>query len=72
MILKDDNIPRNCWKLARVAETYPDEDSLLRKVKVVVANQSGDSDGSRLKVTPNLGRLLLPKFGCFFFGPSYS
>ena len=49
VILKDDNIPRNCWKLARVAETYPDEDGLVRKVKVAVANQSGDGDGSSLK-----------------------
>ena len=49
VILKDDSIPRNCWKLARVAETYPDEDGLVRKVKVAVANQSGDGDGSSLK-----------------------
>lgn len=48
VILKDDNIPRNCWKLARVAETYPDEDSLERKVKVAVANQSRGGDGSSL------------------------
>ena len=49
MILKDDNIPRNCRKLARVAETYPDEDGLVRKVKVAEANRSGYGDGSSLK-----------------------
>ena len=49
VILKDDNIPRNCWKLARVAETYPDEDGLVRKVKMAVANRSGYGDGSSFK-----------------------
>ena len=37
VIVKDDSLPRNCWKLARVSETYPNNDSLVRKVRIVVA-----------------------------------
>ena len=46
MILKDDNEPRNRWKLARVAVAYPDEDGY---VKVAVADQSRDANGMRTK-----------------------
>ena len=40
VILKDDSVPRNCWKLARVKPIYPDADGYVRKVKVAVADQS--------------------------------
>ena len=43
VILKDDSVPRNCWKLARVETTYPDADGYVRKVKVAVADQSSVS-----------------------------
>ena len=33
VILKDDSVPRNCWKLARVDTTYPDADGYVRKAK---------------------------------------
>lgn len=47
MILKDDSPPRNLWKLARRAVTYPDEDGYVRKVKVAVADQSRDAKDVR-------------------------
>lgn len=47
VILKDDSVPRNCWKLARVETTYPDADGYVRKVKVAVADQSRDVKGKR-------------------------
>ena len=43
MILKDESVPRNSWKLARVEATYPDADGYVRKVKVAVADQSRQS-----------------------------
>ena len=52
VILKDDSEPRNHWKLAREAVTYPDEDSYckyVRKVKVAVDDQSRDANGMRTK-----------------------
>ena len=51
VILKDDSVPRNCWKLARVETTYPDADGYVRKVKVAVADQSQDVKGKRMGAT---------------------
>ena len=47
VIIKDDNLPRNQWRLARVVQTYPSDDGLVRKVKLVVADPSLDRRGSR-------------------------
>ncbi|XP_078371870.1 uncharacterized protein LOC144655503 [Oculina patagonica] len=47
VILKDEDAPRNCWRLARVVETYPDRDGYVRKVKVAVGDRSLQSDGKR-------------------------
>ena len=33
VIIKDENVPRNHWKLARVAEVIRDDDGLVRRVK---------------------------------------
>lgn len=38
VILKDEDISRNCWKLARVDEVQPYQDGYVRKVTVVVAD----------------------------------
>ena len=46
---KDDSLPRNLWKLARVAAAHPDEDGYVRKVKLAVADQSLDSNGTSKK-----------------------
>ena len=47
--MKDESVPRNLWKLARVAAAHPDEDGYVRKVKLAVADQSLDSNGTRRK-----------------------
>ena len=38
---------RNRWKLARVAETYPKDDGLVRKVKLAMADFILDDKGRR-------------------------
>ena len=34
VLLKDENLPRNQWPLARVAEVFPSQDGLVRRVKL--------------------------------------
>ena len=58
MILKDDSVPRNSWKLARVEATYPDADGYVRKVKVAAADQSRQSSVSHFE-RPIHGLILL-------------
>ena len=66
VILKDDNSPRNLWKLASVDQTYPDDDGLVRKVRIAVADDSSDNKGRRTTAVAFLERpiqkliLLLP------------
>lgn len=38
VILHDDNLPRNEWKLARVVEAIPSVDGIVRKVKLLVSD----------------------------------
>ena len=56
VIVKDDSLPRNRWPLARVVQTYPSDDGLVRKVKVLVADPSLDKDGQRSKASVLLER----------------
>ena len=37
MIVMDESFPRSRWKLARVQETFPNDDGLVRKVKIAIA-----------------------------------
>lgn len=39
VIIKDDNLLRNHWKLGRVVESFPDKDGLVRRVKVQVGER---------------------------------
>ena len=45
VLVKDDNSPGNCWKIARVEETYPDDDGLVRKVRLKIADRNLDNNG---------------------------
>ena len=57
VILKDEDISQNCWKLARVSEVHPDQDGYVRKVAMVVADQSLDANGKRKQsMTSHLSR----------------
>ena len=56
VIVKDEGLPRNQWRLARVVETYPGDDALVRKVKLLVADSSLDRCGKRSKSPEYLDR----------------
>ena len=47
VLLKDDNQPRNCWRLGPVVETCEDTDGLIRKVKLALAEPNITSKGKR-------------------------
>ena len=56
VIVKDIDTPRNRWKLARIVETYPENDGLVRKVKVALADSILDDKGSRKRSISYLDR----------------
>ena len=56
VIVKDDNLPRNQWLLARVDETYPSKHGYMRKVKLAIAITPLDSKGKPTKPTSYLDR----------------
>ena len=47
VIVKDIDTPRNRWKLAQIVETYPENDGLVRKVKIALADSTLDDEGRR-------------------------
>lgn len=47
VIVKDNSLPHNHWPLAGVVQTYPSDDGLVRKVKVLVTDPSIDECGRR-------------------------
>ena len=47
MIVKEDNLPRNCWQLAHISYTYCSKDGHTRSVQVVLGNATLPSDGKR-------------------------
>ena len=34
VIVIEDNVPHNAWKIARVLDPYPDKDGRIRKVRL--------------------------------------
>ena len=48
VIVKDDNLPRNRWKLGSIEEVYLDDDGLVRKVKLRMSDPNLDSQGKRV------------------------
>lgn len=67
VIVKDDNLPRNLWKLALVEGVFVDTDGLVQKVKLRVSNSTLDKNGRPTRPESNLYRpihklvLLLPR-----------
>ena len=49
VIIKDQNVARNQWRLGRVTEAHVDADGLVRKVKVLVSDCNIDNQGKRTK-----------------------
>ena len=68
VLVKDENLLRNQWQLARVVRTYPSDDGLVRKVKILLAVSSINDSGRRFKSPVMLERpiqklvLLVPSF----------
>ena len=56
VIVKDPNLPRNQWKLARVSETMPGEDGHVRKVSLAIADPLLDCQGKRTKAVTYVER----------------
>ncbi|XP_052430381.1 uncharacterized protein LOC127971416 [Carassius gibelio] len=48
VIVKEDNVHRNEWRLARVVETSADDDGLVRKVKLQMGQSKLGKKGERL------------------------
>ena len=67
VLVRDDDLPRNQWKLARVDETLPSDDGCIRKVTVAIGTYLLDSRGRRTHEVPRLKRpihklvLIVPK-----------
>lgn len=66
VLVKDENLPRCEWHLARVHKTYPSDDGHVRRVQIAVGNKNLDKKGRRLQPSSFLERpiqklvLLLP------------
>ncbi len=56
VIVKDPDMPRNLWKLARVTEVKCSEDGLVRSCKVRLSNDSLDKHGKRTSKPIDLER----------------
>ena len=56
VLVSEENVPRNCWRLARVEEVHTDQDGLVRKVKIVVSDSSLNHKGERVRSKTTLER----------------
>ena len=56
VIVKEEDIPRNVWKLGRVTDAYKDDDGLVRKVKLLVGDRNLAKDGRRTRNLTTLER----------------
>ncbi len=56
VLIKEENVPRNCWRTARVTEAYTSDDGLVRKVRIIVSDPSLIKDGKRIRATAVLDR----------------
>lgn len=56
VILKDDNLTRNDWKLAKVIEVYPSKDGYVRSVKLLMSDKDLSKKGKRTKAISYLVR----------------
>ena len=56
VLMKDDDLPRNQWKLVRVEENLPSEDGFVRKVMLAIGTTTLDRCGRRTQEVQYLER----------------
>ena len=56
MLLLEDNVPRNSWRMARVEEAYTDQEGFVRKVKLVASEALLNQKGERVRTKTVLER----------------
>lgn len=56
VLVKEDNISRNDWKIGRIEEIYPGNDGLVRNISIVMSNQFLDGKGKPHQPTTTLKR----------------
>ena len=60
VIVKDDNLPRNRWQLARMVHPYASDDGLVRRVNVIasaIANRFLSLKVTALQFVGNIARV---------------
>ena len=56
VVIKDENTPRNQWRLGRVVKTYPDDTNVVRSVAVAVGDPNISNSGKRQRPQSILDR----------------
>jgi hypothetical protein len=56
VLIKEDNVARNDWKIGRVSRTMPGKDNLVRKVEVTLGNPLIDMKGKPIQKATTLTR----------------
>ncbi|XP_078382421.1 uncharacterized protein LOC144665122 [Oculina patagonica] len=56
VLIKDENLPRNAWQLARVSAIYPSSAGQVRKVQIALADSCLDNKGKRVNSVRHLER----------------
>ena len=56
VLIKDDELARCQWQLGQVVEVYPDQDQLVRKVRLRVGDPTLDKLGRRVAKSSYLER----------------
>ena len=56
VLLKDEDLVRYRWNLAKVVETMPSQDNLVRKVKLLMSDATLTKKGKRIKKASYLER----------------
>ena len=56
VVIKDENTPRNQWRLGRVVKTYPDDTNVVRSVAVAVGDPTISNSGKRQRPQSILDR----------------
>lgn len=57
VLLKEENVVRNNWPIARVSKVFPNDDGLVRSVNLKVANH--DSPGKIINLKRPITKIVL-------------